>query len=470
MHGPRQPGWDFYKDSLIDYTARNSFIFQSGVPKMDLAFYQKLTTYPHFVRSYEPTDLESAGYAYEYLSPDNFDLPNAAVSDGILASNAQAFKAMIVRANDSMTVQGAVGIAEFAHAGLPIIFSGGIPSYLASYNASGSTYVNETLQSLTDLANVHVVPYDELADTVASLGIPPLTSVNANGSWFTYWRRDDLAGFDYVFVYNDEPSYKMGDGYTEGTIEFASTGTPYFFDAWTGEQGKIQNFSTSANTTTIPLHLAGNQSVIIAFADNGTQPTYNKTISTINDPSAPLPAPVTSYDLSSWTLIVEHWDPPKNLTSDITPSGTIKSNTTHQLTSLISWKNISGLENVSGRGYYNTTFSWPPLSFRYFYNSSSTLSAYIDFGAIVHTISVRINGHQLPPLDPTWAKMDISEFLVQGANEVQAVVSTPLFNVLKPIWTQLRTAGEAPGMSVEDTPLQDYGLVKPVMVVAYVQE
>lgn len=61
MHGPRQPAWDFYKTGLMDFTARLQYIFQSGVPKMDVAFYQKITTYPNIVRNYMPTDLEEAG-------------------------------------------------------------------------------------------------------------------------------------------------------------------------------------------------------------------------------------------------------------------------------------------------------------------------------------------------------------------------------------------------------------------------
>jgi hypothetical protein len=34
---------------------------------------------------------------------------------------------MVVRANDSLTIAGVAKLVEFAHAGLPIIFSGGIP-------------------------------------------------------------------------------------------------------------------------------------------------------------------------------------------------------------------------------------------------------------------------------------------------------------------------------------------------------
>ena len=60
MHGRHQPAWDFYSDP-VGYIARLQYIFQSGIPKLDLAFYQKLTTYPQTPRSYIPTDLEEDG-------------------------------------------------------------------------------------------------------------------------------------------------------------------------------------------------------------------------------------------------------------------------------------------------------------------------------------------------------------------------------------------------------------------------
>lgn len=62
MHGPHEPAWEYYKDQL-DYVARNNLILQSGTPKFDIAFWQKMTVYPgHIqVRTYQPGDLEAEG-------------------------------------------------------------------------------------------------------------------------------------------------------------------------------------------------------------------------------------------------------------------------------------------------------------------------------------------------------------------------------------------------------------------------
>lgn len=62
----------------MDYSARCQFILQGGIAKVDLVFWDKQTAqdaYPGIL--YEPTDLQDAGYTYEYLSTENFDLPMA---------------------------------------------------------------------------------------------------------------------------------------------------------------------------------------------------------------------------------------------------------------------------------------------------------------------------------------------------------------------------------------------------------
>ncbi|KAL9068938.1 MAG: hypothetical protein Q9157_006341 [Trypethelium eluteriae] len=496
MHGRHQPAWDYYSDPL-NFTARLSYIFQSGVPKIDLAFYQYFTTYPgHRGSNYMLPDLANFGYTYEYISPNNFNLPEAYVQNGVLAPNYQAFKAMIIRANDSLTVEGTTKLAAFANAGFPIIFSGGPPSYLANFNQSGAAYVNQTIQSLINLPNVHVVPYEGLAQSIASIGISPRAKYNVtNDQLYTSWRHDDENDIDYIFVYNDAAGNSLGQGSTTATIEFESVGIPYEYDAWTGEQSQLLNYTQTSNTTSVYFHLAGNQSTIVAFHKlmNATSTQLSQHLESAsphilgissnsssglalkigsgsglpsillsNGSIQSLPSTSASpFTLHNWILLAEHWEPPTNL-SDISTIA-IKTNTTHLLPDLVSWQSIPGLQNVSGRGYYSTTFTWPPESNNS--NSSSPLGALIDFGPVIHTVRASINGYALQPPDTTHATADISSYLVEGTNELQAIVSTTLVNVLRPIWGQLRTSGVAPAVGVPGP--QEYGLVGEVTVVPY---
>ncbi|KAK4549904.1 hypothetical protein LTR36_005205 [Oleoguttula mirabilis] len=490
MHGPHAPAWAYYKDQM-DFVARNNWVMQAGVPKIDVALWQKVTVYPGHVqlRTYEPSDLEETGYTYEYLSPDNFDLPSATVVDGILAPDAQAFKVMVVRANDSLTIDGVSKLVEFAQAGLPIVLAGGIPKmYVGTYKPLTLRQSKRSLRDAVALPNVHVTNAYAVASTLEALGIRPRTRITAiapaNATWFTNWRSDENNSVDYVFIYNDVMHLPQGQGSSTGSIEFQSVGVPFAYDAWTGEQKPVLAYNTTSNSTLIPFTLAGNQSVVIAFHSAGTAKNlshlshiedgvvgYSSTehgllLKVAFDPSGPpdynaSTSSATGLTLTDWTLIVEHWDPPANL-YNIT-GGAYKHNTTHNLPSLVSWQAIPGLQNVSGRGYYSTTFSWPGLHDR-------PDGAILDFGWVYDTLQVFLNGHQLPPLDVTSPKLDVKQWLVVGENKVEAIVATPLGNVLIPIWYQLQTSGEGPGSPDASTvppPIGQYGLQADVTLTPY---
>lgn len=168
--------------------------------------------------------------------------------------------------------------------------------------------------------------------------------------------------------------------------------------------------------------------------------------------TAPRPSakPLT---LSNWSVTVEHWDPPKDLYDIETVA--VQHNTTHHFDKLVSWQSIDELKNGSGRGYYKTTFNWK--------RSKDVSGAVMYFGPIVHTIRASINGHTLPPLDVTWARADILNYLKDGENVVEAVVTTNLVNVLKTIWDKLETSGVYASAGLlsgpaASPPPQDYGL------------
>lgn len=89
-------------------------------------------------------------------------------------------------------------------------------------------------------------------------------------------------------------------------------------------------------------------------------------------------------------------DSPANI-NDLTVNAAT-SNSSYNNVALIPWSNISlALTTVSGRGYYSTTFQWPPAT------TEVISDAYIDLGAITLTVRVCINGNTTAPLDLSWA-------------------------------------------------------------------
>lgn len=448
MHNRHQPGWDYYRD-FINYTARLQQAMQTGVPKVDLVFWLKNDTYANVSTKYWPTDLEEAGYSYEYLSPNNFDLPMAQVVEGVLAPDAQAFKALILRRNETLTSFGVAKLSQWALQGLPVIISGGMPT---NFSGSASTEelqsTNATLYQLTTLSNVHVVPYDNLARSLASLGISPRTSVSPTGPiWYSRWRETEEEVI--VFLYYDA-STETGPLATNKSITFAVTGTPYHWDAWTGDQTLITQYLQTNSSTTIPLSLTGNQTTIIAFKRNEHSIPQQQQ-STVTQDSA------TRIPLSNWTLTVESWTAPENFYN---VEGVVKTNTTYQITTLLPWNKLSvgtNLTYVSGRGYYHSTFTWPP--------ASGESHALITMSPILHTAVLYVNGQKARPLDVTAPRADITQYLRPGLNDVDIIVSTPLGNALIPVQNQLRSAGAAPFTSISGP--KEYGLVGEVVLTTH---
>lgn len=386
-------------------------------------------------------------------------------------------------------------LVEYVHAGLPIIFPGGLPSNFSGYNPAAAADARKSLSSIKSLENVHLVKTTGLAETLKSLNILPRTSVEANNTtWYPLWREDAENSITYVYVYNDATNLSFDEGFSVGNISFETIGRPYLYDAWTGDISPISVYSQSKTHTTIPLQLAANQSIIIGFHHKEDDTTYiqpsgghilqtssndtslsvlrsftkeSQTV-TLSDGKTKTLSPMLtkSFELTNWTLIVESWGPQADF-YDV-ESGSHRINQTFQIPELIPWNQISpSLANISGVGYYSTSFNWPPVSRNSSAESDAT-GAVIDLSSITHTARVTINGKLMPPVDLAWAKSDISALLRDGRNTVQVVVSTTLGNVLRTYWDKLETSGVLATAAVESTPPeQEYGLVYPVKIVPY---
>lgn len=63
MHGPRQPTWEYY-DDFMNWTARVQYIGQSGIPKIDLAFWLKKNEFFDKDSQYHPNDLVADGLSH----------------------------------------------------------------------------------------------------------------------------------------------------------------------------------------------------------------------------------------------------------------------------------------------------------------------------------------------------------------------------------------------------------------------
>jgi hypothetical protein len=488
----KQPAWLLGMPDAIGYINRNQYILHQGQPRTDVAFFNKVSyTDPYLGTLYSDDDLINKGYTYTYVNPTNLNLTQAFVSDGVLAPESPAYQALVVTAQENVTLEAVAKIQEFADAGLPVVLSGGLPGYHPNGNASDRDAVTAALKKLKGSTNVHTTSNGEVASKLKTLNIHPRveTIMSANATWYPVMRTEDSA--DYVYVFGKDVAAK-------GYLRVNSTKTPYVLNSWTGERTALLNYRVQGNTTVFPLTLAANQTAIVAFTNDWApeidtpsshavsipsnvigynfttadglfvhattgSSSANETLKMSNGKAYSFPAnmDVSPLQLQNWTLTAEHWQKPENM-SDATIVAD-KYNTTHHLTSLVSWLDIPGLCNTSGVGYYTTQFTWPPTT------SSKTASvdgAYVSFPQISHGLKLYVNGQAVQTLDFAKPMVDIGSFLRKGSNNVTAVVPTLMWNYIRSIYDEIEISGSAPLLTTLPSNV-DTGLIGDVELVPY---
>lgn len=271
---------------------------------------------------------------------------------------------------------------------------------------------------------------------------------------------------------------------------------------WTGLSEPILEYQQAHGKTLIPLALEANQTALLAFggpsihefralAFHAVQNPFNvqgyKFSTNFSDSvelriaAGPMDQPLVlsngrnytfplgrtaanTFTLGNWSLTAEHWVAPANF-SDASQIAS-KFNTTHQLDTLIPWTQIPGLANASGLGYYSTSFEWPP-------RMGSADGAYMLIPQVLHTLRVKVNGHQTSPFDYNAPKVDIGPYLRTGRNDVVIVVPTIMWNYIRSIFEQIVMAGYPPLISITNPghlpgPV-DTGLSGTIQVVPYVK-
>lgn len=403
------------------------------------------------------------GFTYGYLSPANLELPASYVENKILAPSTLSSKALILRSDVLLTLEGVSTVVRYAKAGLSVVFDGNISHIFAgAVSLRSQESALRKLSNLLELPNVHQFFSGSLADNLQKAGIHPRTKVRMTKSLHTHWREDDAGCFTYVSVFNDGSADALGQGVAGGEIEFETLGSPYVYNAWTGEVSPVRDFTQNDASTFIPITLRGNESNVIVFhhgldQESSCTPTGAQT--SLFTQRASIAPQIIAFSedgiiqLNRWTLDVEAWLPPSNLTL-LEP---MILTTTYNLTSLLPWHEISeSLRNVSGRGHYSTTFEW---------QHSDDYGAQLDLGALLDVSRAWINCHQLGPLDPAKPVADLTKYLAHGRNNITVVVTTSLANSMRPVWSQLMSGGVG---NMGPMPMvQDYGLVLPVVVRPY---
>ncbi|KAI1344239.1 hypothetical protein F5Y15DRAFT_365918 [Xylariaceae sp. FL0016] len=480
MWNQRQPAWRHF-DDLMNYSSRNSLVMQSGIPKIDVAFYYFQIPYQTGVDVYPIDDMNSLGYTFEYLGPENLVSDQAVVSNGILAPEGPAFKALVIYNQTQITPAASAALIKFAGNGLPIYIVGSVPN--TTVGITGQDEVTANMAELLTYDVVHTSNTDDFsASTLAVDGIPQRVSVQGDVSasnLYTFWTSNVESDSDYVYLFNSG-----ADGVFNLSFSVTTDSIPYVLNAWTGDQAPLAVYENGTGSITAQIELKSNETTIISFSTPQTASNIhaishsanveavrqtNCLEALLNDSSSAwvtlangtrvtLPASNSSYQvantLGSWSLIVDAYGPsPENNTLE----GNVTTIDVGVLDELAPWTNISGIKQASGVGHYTTTFELSDIG---------QAAVMVDFGPVLHTLRAWVNGQRVAPVDPTNPVSDISDLVVSGNNTLKVEVTTSLFNAVKANVDRVSSIGfgiQTPTYYT-DADWQEFGLVGPVEV------
>jgi len=507
MHGPRQPAWQHY-DQYMEMFGREMWVLRRGTPKMDVAVLRygwdlQFDAVDKTKRNvvFRTDDLTRSGYSYEYVSSYALGLDHVEVENGRLMPSGPAYKALLLNRAANLTVTAAQRVLSLAQEGLPVVILGSLPDDIPGYDVDGSSkaVVISTMQSLLKLANVAQVDQEsEVPDTLAKLGALPSARIYSGiRDYPPVVRRRSETDAELYYIFNQGSSSVFSIGFEKPSERNTSV---FVLDQLTGKTRSAATwYLDSSHRVNMTLSLTTNQSLILALTDSKTYQNATALPTTIvaADPAIEASAAQdgsrielrsfspgsrkytlsdgqtqtvnfsgcsqSSLNLTDWNLSLQSWTPTSNL-SDVS---TVKKNSSYKLTDgLIPWDELPGQYNTSGIGLYTTRFSWPSCA-------TASVGAELRQPSVFHTQRVWLNGQMLPLIDPVNPKLDITDWLLEGAeNELIVEVASPLLNAINAYPDdEIRSVGYTRARKLAEAKVkrghQSYGLTGPVEVVPF---
>ncbi|KAJ5538025.1 hypothetical protein N7494_007504 [Penicillium frequentans] len=476
--GPRQPHWMF-ATQCSSYLKNAQGLLQNSGPSIDVAI---LNADWGIGGSWSDDSLNDAGYSYQFPTPSLLARHNIGVKNGLLAPSGPKYKALVVT-NSSIDVSTAETLLSYGQAGLPIILVGDTPQTSFSYSSLASKQT--TASSLAKLfAKIKalsttraVTAASGVPGALQSLAVQPSVKypTGVNNSLISYKRTVDAGNLFWI--------YNNGDEAVTQTIKLEGEGNPYWIDLWTSDVHPIAAFRSDSGYTEVNITLASTAALPIyvgtsnpwgspklekhitatdceSYVDNGEIHIFSNTTCvattsngrTVRIQTDNLPAPVKP---TSWKLEVEDWGPAKiNETGSASPNTVKTELAAVYLTDLVAWPNISSLVNASGIGNYSTTLTL---------TKKSGLHVLLDVGSVTGTYGLEVNGVNVEGVDQFLNKpIDITDYVLDGKNDIVITVATTLWNKLIEVWSSLY--GSSSSQEVGLTGPVEFTYVKDVIV------
>jgi hypothetical protein len=331
---------------------------------------------------------------------------------------------------ESLSVELAAQLSAFAGQGLPIVFTGGVPS--TQPNAvDGKLSVKPTTnppQNILKNSNVHVEPDAKAVVKVLATSVSP--NLHFKGKPLPFIEKR-IGKLDFFFLRNPDDVSK------QTTIECDASGTPELWNPWTGTIRPLAHFERSGNTVRVPISLDPYGSLLLVFDPEGKAPEKPFDMLSPADPAVQITLGQNGWDFHGVGI------GPGSRTEEVDM----------KMSSLEDWTTIERLQTFSGRGQYTTTFTVP----------ASLLDRHnpivLDLGAVGDVAEISINGKRGPDLLLRPYRADVTSLVHAGNNTLQITVVNELYNALS---AQGRSSNYLPEVTNTANGLLPSGLIGPV--------
>ena len=447
-----QTWWELGR-AWITYLSRCQSLLQRGNAAADvLYFYGEEPAGPIanvFTKKGRNPDTWSAlpkGYDFDLL-PAEFLIKSLSIRDGLLAGpDGAAYRLLVLRDSDRMTPEAAARIKSLVRAGATVLG----PKPRRSPSLSGYPQCDQIVRSIGDevwggcdgktVTQHHfgkglVFCGTTVQETLAAMDLPPdftATSDDANAEVRFIHRRDRDA--EVYFLANQGPgAVHIEAGFRVGGKK------PEIWDPVTGRTRDAASFRQAGGRTFLPLHLDRAGSVFVVFRTPTTADAAGKAKDNV-------PGFREALTLTGpWTVaFAPGWGAPESVT----------------FAALEDWSKRpeDGIKYYSGTAVYRTGFDW---------KATVPGAVHLDLGAVAVIAEVRVNGVDCGIAWTSPYRLDITEALKPGRNELEVRVANTWANRLigdeRAAGTARRTWTTYHGFT-KDSPLVRSGLLGPVAV------
>jgi hypothetical protein len=269
-------------------------------------------------------------------------------------------------------------------------------------NLQTSAATNATGEAAVSATKGRVLRGPYKADSFAALGLgrDVIASIaSGQRAKGIAWTHRNAPDFDIYFISNQLDSARTID------LSLRAVGRkPELWDAVTGETYTATDWKTEDGRTLLPLHLDRNGSIFVVFRESGTQ--------------------TSAQAGSNWVEVkpLQTIDGAWQVQFDQKMNGPAQPVVFAQLTD---WSKHTddAIQHYSGTAAYSQTFKWKPTK-------GPKPHVYLDLGQVANLAEVQLNGK---PVGIAWTapyRLDITDALKKGDNQLRILVTNTWANRL----------------------------------------